>query len=97
MAQSPAKLPRTPPPQEQEERSFKLVSGHSIPAVGLGTWKTGEKASDSVYTAITEVNLFLSSIRNISKFNTRIMSKVDLLGFFSFIHHKSGLKYQNQY
>ncbi|ONK77129.1 uncharacterized protein A4U43_C02F3390 [Asparagus officinalis] len=42
--------------QAQEERSFKLViSGHSIPAVGLGTWKAaGHGASESVFTAVTE-------------------------------------------
>ena len=50
---------RSPTPQaHDEERSFKLASGHSIPAVGLGTWKSGEKASDSVLTAITKVFIY---------------------------------------
>ncbi|KAK9154059.1 hypothetical protein Sjap_001539 [Stephania japonica] len=34
--------------------SFKLLSGHSIPAVGLGTWQSGSKAFQSVKTAVIE-------------------------------------------
>nr|DAD28135.1 TPA_asm: hypothetical protein HUJ06_029603 [Nelumbo nucifera] len=34
--------------------SFRLVSGHSIPAVGLGTWRSGSQAINSVFTAIVE-------------------------------------------
>nr|AAD22264.1 aldose reductase ALDRXV4 [Xerophyta viscosa] len=39
---------------DAKTQSFKLLSGHSIPAVGLGTWKSGDKAGNAVYTAITE-------------------------------------------
>uniref|UniRef100_A0A2N9G9I5 NADP-dependent oxidoreductase domain-containing protein n=1 Tax=Fagus sylvatica TaxID=28930 RepID=A0A2N9G9I5_FAGSY len=42
-------------PQDQQAESFTLLSGHTIPAVGLGTWKSGSKASESVFTAIVEV------------------------------------------
>ncbi|KAE8099100.1 hypothetical protein FH972_017108 [Carpinus fangiana] len=42
-------------PQDQEAESFRLLSGHTIPAVGLGTWKSGSKASDSVFTALVKV------------------------------------------
>ncbi|XP_021908790.1 aldose reductase isoform X2 [Carica papaya] len=34
--------------------SFRLLSGHIIPAVGLGTWRSGSQASNSVFTAIVE-------------------------------------------
>ncbi|KAF7845259.1 aldose reductase [Senna tora] len=40
--------------QEPKTQSFNLLSGHSIPAVGLGTWKSGSQATTSVYTAIVE-------------------------------------------
>lgn len=43
-------------PQDQDaERYVTLVSGHRIPAVGLGTWRSGSRADDSVFTAIVEV------------------------------------------
>ncbi|CAL9098408.1 unnamed protein product [Musa textilis] len=43
------------PSAQGDLRYFKLVSGHSIPSVGLGTWKSASsEASHSVYTAITE-------------------------------------------
>ncbi|KAK4253364.1 hypothetical protein QN277_010683 [Acacia crassicarpa] len=42
------------PIQEALHQSFDLRSGHSIPAVGLGTWKSGSDASSSVHTAIVE-------------------------------------------
>lgn len=45
--------------QEGHTDSFKLISGHKIPAVGLGTWKAGSEASDSVFTAIVEVHIYL--------------------------------------
>lgn len=42
-------------PQVQDsERYFTLVSGHRIPAVGLGTWRSASRAHDSVFTAIVE-------------------------------------------
>ncbi|WOL04837.1 aldose reductase [Canna indica] len=31
---------------------FELASGHTIPSVGLGTWRSGSKASDAVRTAV---------------------------------------------
>ena len=42
-------------PQDQQAEYFSLLSGHTIPAVGLGTWKSGSKAGESVFTAIAEV------------------------------------------
>ncbi|KAJ4704330.1 Aldo/keto reductase [Melia azedarach] len=41
-------------PLDQKAVTFELLSGHTIPAVGLGTWQTGSEASDSVFTAIVE-------------------------------------------
>ncbi|PKI34135.1 aldose reductase [Punica granatum] len=41
-------------PEDQKTQHFNLLSGHSIPAVGLGTWKSGSKADDAVSTAIIE-------------------------------------------
>ncbi|KAL1816947.1 hypothetical protein DCAR_0521359 [Daucus carota subsp. sativus] len=38
----------------REEKGFGLRSGHRIPAVGLGTWRAGSQASDSVFTAILQ-------------------------------------------
>ncbi|KAH7654007.1 Aldo-keto reductase protein [Dioscorea alata] len=40
--------------QKAHDESFKLMSGHSIPCVGLGTWKSGSVVTDSVFTAITK-------------------------------------------
>jgi len=40
---------------EPKTQSFTLLSGHTIPAVGLGTWKAGSQAVNSVFTAIVEV------------------------------------------
>jgi diketogulonate reductase-like aldo/keto reductase len=34
--------------------SFRLLSGHKIPAVGLGTWRSGSQAAHAVVTAIVE-------------------------------------------
>ncbi|XP_062094948.1 aldose reductase isoform X2 [Humulus lupulus] len=34
--------------------SFKLMSGRSIPAVGLDTWKSGSETTNSVFTSIVE-------------------------------------------
>ncbi|XP_010257009.1 PREDICTED: aldose reductase-like [Nelumbo nucifera] len=39
---------------QEVSQSFRLLSGHIIPAVGLGTWKSGSDASNSVFTAIVE-------------------------------------------
>ncbi|KAK1270320.1 hypothetical protein QJS04_geneDACA005935 [Acorus gramineus] len=40
-------------PQE-EAQYFKLLSGHTIPSVGLGTWRSGSQAADAVFTAIVQ-------------------------------------------
>jgi len=42
-------------PHEPKTQSFTLLSGHTIPAVGLGTWKSGSQAVNSVFTAIVDV------------------------------------------
>ncbi|OIW07420.1 hypothetical protein TanjilG_19261 [Lupinus angustifolius] len=39
---------------EPNTQSFNLLSRHAIPAVGLGTWKSGSQAINSVFTAIVE-------------------------------------------
>ncbi|XP_020218568.1 aldose reductase [Cajanus cajan] len=41
-------------PHEPKTQSFTLLSGHTVPAVGLGTWKSGSQATNSVFTAIVE-------------------------------------------
>ncbi|KAH9736779.1 hypothetical protein WN944_004301 [Citrus x changshan-huyou] len=41
-------------PTNHKAESFKLLSGHTIPAVGLGTWKSGDEAFKSVFAAIVE-------------------------------------------
>ncbi|XP_060674035.1 aldose reductase isoform X2 [Ziziphus jujuba] len=41
-------------PQEEDTKSFRLLSGHTIPAVGFGTWRSGAEATNSVFTAIVE-------------------------------------------
>ncbi|RRT71438.1 hypothetical protein B296_00010071 [Ensete ventricosum] len=49
------------PSAQGDLRYYKLVSGHSIPSVGLGTWKSAsDEASHSVYTAITEKSIMWS-------------------------------------
>ena len=48
---------------EPKTQSFTLLSGHTIPAVGLGTWKSGSQAANSVITAIVEVITLLSLLR----------------------------------
>lgn len=39
----------------QNTESFRLLSGHKIPAVGLGTWRSGSQATHAVVTALVEV------------------------------------------
>ncbi|KGN58712.1 aldose reductase [Cucumis sativus] len=39
---------------QDAERYFTLVSGHRIPAVGLGTWRSGSRANESVFNALVE-------------------------------------------
>lgn len=46
-------------PLKVETGSFKLWSGHSIPAVGLGTWKSGSQVADAVFTTIVEVGVLV--------------------------------------
>ncbi|XVF08348.1 hypothetical protein REPUB_Repub06bG0219000 [Reevesia pubescens] len=41
-------------PENQKTHSFRLLSGHAIPAVGLSTWRSGSQALNSVFTAIVE-------------------------------------------
>lgn len=40
---------------QEKQDHFVLKSGHTIPAVGLGTWRAGSDTAHSVQTAITEV------------------------------------------
>lgn len=44
------------PPKEESCQRLKMLSGHTIPGVGLGTWRSASHASHSVYTAIVEVH-----------------------------------------
>lgn len=58
MAQAEAsddKIQGIKPHEEAKTQCFKLLSGHTIPAVGLGTWKSSSQAVNSVFTAIVEV------------------------------------------
>ncbi|KAB1669773.1 hypothetical protein ES319_1Z011700v1 [Gossypium barbadense] len=41
--------------EDQKIESFRLLSGHTIPAIGLGTWRAGSQADKSVKIAIVEV------------------------------------------
>ena len=41
---------------DQKEQAFKLLSGHALPAVGLGTWRLASQAYDSVFFATVEVS-----------------------------------------
>ncbi|CAH2074641.1 unnamed protein product [Thlaspi arvense] len=41
-------------PEGQKTESFRLLSGHKIPAVGLGTWRSGSQATHAVFTALVE-------------------------------------------
>jgi len=49
-----------------EQDHFVLKSGHTIPAVGLGTWRAGSDTAHSVTTAITEVWLCMSLLPKLS-------------------------------
>nr|GEY30323.1 NAD(P)-linked oxidoreductase superfamily protein [Tanacetum cinerariifolium] len=40
--------------QEDDVQTFDLLSGHKIPAIGLGTWRSGYEATYSVAHAIIE-------------------------------------------
>ncbi|XAR55776.1 Aldehyde reductase [Bertholletia excelsa] len=44
----------TPAADQVVQVEHRLVSGHTIPAVGLGTWKSGSQVTNSVFTAIVE-------------------------------------------
>lgn len=39
--------------EKLEQSRFKLLSGHTIPAVG-GTWKSGDRATNTMFRAIVE-------------------------------------------
>lgn len=41
-------------PHEEIVETFKLASGHRIPAVGIGTWKS-DSPRESVQSALVEV------------------------------------------
>ncbi|XP_010922658.1 aldose reductase [Elaeis guineensis] len=49
-----AEAQQIPAQGQADLRGFRLISGHTIPSVGLGTWRSGPKASDAVFIAITE-------------------------------------------
>ncbi|XP_038980861.1 aldose reductase isoform X2 [Phoenix dactylifera] len=49
-----AQTHQLPAQGQADHQGFKLLSGRTIPRVGLGTWKSGSKASDAVSTAIIE-------------------------------------------
>ncbi|XP_073114551.1 aldose reductase isoform X3 [Elaeis guineensis] len=61
-----AQIHQLPAQGRADHQYFKLLSGHTIPAVGLGTWKSGSKASEAVSTAIIEVSAIhiRTSLRN---------------------------------
>ncbi|KAJ3669057.1 hypothetical protein LUZ60_011007 [Juncus effusus] len=40
--------------RQADEKYITLLSGHKMPSVGLGTWRSGSSASHSVHTAIVE-------------------------------------------
>ncbi|TYG35756.1 hypothetical protein ES288_D13G008200v1 [Gossypium darwinii] len=42
--------------EDQKIESFRLLSGHTIPAIGLGTWRSGSQADNSVKIAIVEIH-----------------------------------------
>lgn len=42
------------PQSHADAEYFTLVSGHKMPAVGLGTWRSGPDAARSVFTAIVQ-------------------------------------------
>ncbi|KAL2509939.1 NAD(P)-linked oxidoreductase superfamily protein [Forsythia ovata] len=63
-------------PHDEKVVGFRLLSGHTIPAVGLGTWKSGSPR-DSVFTAIVEV--INSSNLQISKGFSALYYKNDSL------------------
>lgn len=47
-------------PHGEKVETFRLLSGHLIPAVGLGTWKS-ETPRESVCNALVQVNFFTPS------------------------------------
>ena len=61
-------------PQDQQAEYFSLLSGHTIPAVGLGTWKSGSKAGESVFTAIVEVlHAYNCSFRHVTNLTYKVL------------------------
>lgn len=59
--------------QNLHVESFKLLSGHKIPAVGLGTWKADDEAYKSVFTAVVEV-IFHHMLSFMYKIDSRAIS-----------------------
>lgn len=43
------------PEKHPDAEYFTLLSGHQIPAVGLGTWRAGSDTAKAVFTAIVQV------------------------------------------
>ncbi|OAY69053.1 Aldose reductase [Ananas comosus] len=39
---------------QADRQYYKLLSGHTIPSIGLGTWRAGEQTCQAVCTALTE-------------------------------------------
>jgi len=75
-------------PEGEKMEYFRLMTGHLIPAIGLGTWKSGPQARYSVETAIVEVlfkQLFLvsSSEAHPGRYNARSILKVIVVVIFS--------------
>jgi hypothetical protein len=51
------------PQKHSDAEYFTLLSGHQIPAVGLGTWRSGSDARKAVFAAIVLViHLSLHSV-----------------------------------
>lgn len=42
---------------QADRQYYKLLSGHTIPSIGLGTWRAGEQTCQAVCTALTEVQI----------------------------------------
>lgn len=74
----------------EKMKSFKLLSGHDIPAVGIGTWKCDSQAEHSVSTALIEVP-YLSTHPCLF-----ILSLVFFFGYF-YVWYFMGLNLYSQY
>lgn len=54
-------------PHNEKMETFRLQSGHVIPAVGLGTWKS-DSPRESVQTALIEVTFTTMCFERVSVF-----------------------------